>query len=209
MSRAYRVISPNIHEYISYITWIPKYAKDVITRDPAFFVHKTKNGDRGGGPRKGESLCKERKRVAYIYIYIFTKKICHVMRRGLWNEDDQNAVNRRRGGKKRGKKRQRQMQESRKRSSCTPCTQLSSLSFSLSLSFSHCVVDSCVPILRVYIPLSATNLFAAPFRHKETIRVTKYLDPCTLREGRDFLIERLRETLNFECACCEIVRGKF
>lgn len=136
MSRAYRVISPNIHEYISYITWIPKYAKDVITRDPAFFVHKTKNGDRGGGPRKGESLCKERKRVAYIYIYIFTKKICHVMRRGLWNEDDQNAVNRRRGGKKRGKKRQRQMQESRKRSSCTPCTQLSSLSFSLSLSFS-------------------------------------------------------------------------
>lgn len=112
------------------------------------------------------------------------------MRRGLWNEDDQNAVNRRRGGKKRGKKRQRQMQESRKRSSCTPCTQLSSLSFSLSLSFSHCVVDSCVPILRVYIPLSATNLFAAPFRHKETIRVTKYLDPCTLREGRDFLIAR-------------------
>lgn len=73
MSRAYRVISPNIHEYISYITWIPKYAKDVITRDPAFFVHKTKNGDRGGGPRKGESLCKERKRVAYIYIYIYIR----------------------------------------------------------------------------------------------------------------------------------------
>lgn len=137
MSRAYRVISPNIHEYISYITWIPKYAKDVITRDPAFFVHKTKNGDRGGGPTEGrESLQRKKESCVYIHIYIYsrtTKKICHVMRRGLWNEDDQNAVNRRRGGKKRGKKRQRQMQESRKRSSCTPCTQLS-LSLSLYLS---------------------------------------------------------------------------
>lgn len=64
-----------------------------------------------------------------------------------------------------------------------------SLFLSISLFFPlRC--DSCVPILRVYIPLSATNLFAAPFHHKETIRVTKYLDPCTLREGRDFLIAR-------------------
>lgn len=87
MSRAYRVISPNIHEYISYITWIPKYAKDVITRDPAFFVHKTKNGDRGGAHGKARVFAKkERELRIYTYIYIYsrtTKKICHVMRRGL------------------------------------------------------------------------------------------------------------------------------
>lgn len=72
MSRAYRVISPNIHEYISYITWIPKYAKDVITRDPAFFVHKTKNGDRGGAHGKARVFAKkERELRIYTYIYIF------------------------------------------------------------------------------------------------------------------------------------------
>lgn len=73
MSRAYRVISPNIHEYISYITWIPKYAKDVITRDPAFFVHKTKNGDRGGAHGRARVFAKKERELR-IYTYIYSRR---------------------------------------------------------------------------------------------------------------------------------------
>lgn len=214
MSRAYRVISPNIHEYISYITWIPKYAKDVITRDPAFFVHKTKNGDRGGGPTEGrESLQRKKESCVYIHIYIYsrtTKKICHVMRRGLWNEDDQNAVNRRRGGKKRGKKRQRQMQESRKRSSCTPCTQLS-LSLSLYLSLFPTALLTLAFRFYAFISLSRLRIFLPPlFTTRKRYALRNISIRVHWERGEIFLsLERLRETLNFECACCEIVRGKF
>lgn len=128
----------------------------------------------GGPPVHGRARAfpkKERESRIYIYIYTrTTKKICHVTRRGPWNEDDQIAVNRRGG-----KKRQRQMQESRKRSSCTLCTQLSSLFFPLRCWLLRS--DST----RLY-PSLGYQSSAAPSHQKETIRVAKYLDPCTLRK---------------------------
>lgn len=135
---------------------------------------------------------KERELRIYTYIYIFAyheenmpRNAPRALKRG-WPERGEPTTR----GEEEGKEEAEADARVQKKKQLHPVHPTISLSFSLSLSFSHCVVDSCVPILRVYIPLSATNLFAAPFRHKETIRVTKYLDPCTLREGRDFLIAR-------------------
>lgn len=99
--------------------------KMLLRGSRVFFVRKAKNGDRV--PVLGRASLPEK-----VYVTRTTKKMCHVMRREARNEDDHNLVNRRRGAR-----RQRQMQESRKRSSCTLCTQLSFPSLSLSLALVH------------------------------------------------------------------------
>lgn len=215
MSRAYRVISPNIHEYISYITWIPKYAKDVITRDPAFFVHKTKNGDRGGGPRKGESLCKERKRVAYIYIYIYIfayheenmpRNAPRALKQG-WPERGEPTTR----GEEEGKEEAEADARVQKKKQLHPVhPTILSLFLSISLFFPTALLTLAFRFY-AFISLSRLRIFLPPlFATRKRYALRNISIRVHWERGEIFLsLERLRETLNFECACCEIVRGKF
>ena len=113
--------------------------------------------------------------------------MCHVMRREARSEDDHNLVNRRRGAR-----RQRQMQESRKRSSCTLCTQLSfpslflSLSLALSLSFTLSFSPSC--FLSRILSFDSMRRLLLPLFNKRQRYAFRNIPVCT--EG--FLPQLLR-----------------
>ena len=111
--------------------------------------------------------------------------MCHVMRREARSEDDHNLVNRRRGAR-----RQRQMQESRKRSSCTLCTQLSFpslfLSLSLSLSRSLSLTPSC--FLSRILSFDSMRRLLLPLFNKRQRYAFRNIPVCT--EG--FLPQLLR-----------------
>lgn len=155
---AYRMISRNIHEYISHITCIPKYER-CYYQDPAFFERKAKNGDRASlFARKRKIESKTRRQCVY------TRYQEENVPRNTLGAETRMTRTRRNGKGRRGGRRQRQMQEFRKRSSCTLGFELSSL-------------DSCVLILCLQ-PLPLLPSSAASFQPKEVIRVTKSPLPC-------------------------------
>lgn len=155
---------------------------------------------------------KERELRIYTYIYIFAyheenmpRNAPRALKRG-WPERGEPTTR----GEEEGKEEAEADARVQKKKQLHPVHPTISLSFSLSLSFSHCVVTLAFRFY-AFISLSRLRIFLPPlFTTRKRYALRNISIRVHWERGEIFLsLERLRETLNFECACCEIVRGKF
>ena len=126
------MISRNIHEYISYITCIPKCERCYYAGPRVFFVHKAKNGDRRPVLGKANLPEREREKERECVCTRTKKKMCHVMRREAsrrgWPEPGEPTR------EKEGKEGRGRCKNPEKEAAAPSCTQLSPFSLVLALS---------------------------------------------------------------------------